>query len=216
MKKITILALVLVLCLGAIGVGYAKWTDEININGTVETGTVDLEVGSIWSGVYVYKNLDTHELVVYQPNPATAAQIADNNLLLVASSWAQAGVEDDTIDVFLDNIFPTCFPWKADAFLHYAGTIPGKISAIEITTPDPDDAWLLDYIVVVMKISPPLPNSLPTNTPVIVGTQLHNCDDISLVVRFDPLPQDNDLQGLTAQFTIKIEVEQWAECMTPP
>jgi len=215
MRKITIMALVLVLCLGAIGVGYASWTDEIIITGDVETGSVDIEVGSIFSGTYVYKDLDTHELVVFGPNPASAARIEADNLLLVGSAWAQAGAADDTIDMFFHNVFPTCFPWKADAFLHYAGSVPGKVKAIEVTTTDADP-WILDYVTVIMKIAPPLPNSLPTNTPVVVGTQLHNCDDISLVVRLDPLPQDNTLQDLDASFSVRIVAEQWAECMPPP
>lgn len=69
MRKITIMALVLVLCMGAIGVGYASWTDEINIAADVETGSVDIEVGSTFSGTYVYKDLDTHALVVFGPIP---------------------------------------------------------------------------------------------------------------------------------------------------
>ncbi len=211
MRKITILALVLVLCLGAIGVGYASWTDEIDINGDVETGTVDLEVGTVWSGTYFYKDLDTHELVVFGPNPASAAQIAADNLMLVGSSWAQAGAEEDTIDMFFNNVFPTCVPWKADAQLHYVGTVPGRITAVDIETTE-EDSWLKDYLVIVMKYLPG--GSQPTNTTVGVGTQLHYCDRFSLVVRLDPLPQDNDLQGLDASFTIKIKVEQWAEC--PP
>lgn len=212
MKKIAILALVLVVCLSALGVGYAKWTDEIVIDGKVETGTVDINVGTIFSGTYVYKNTVTHELEVYGPNPAPNTE----NLTLVGSAWAEAGCEEDTIRMYFDNVFPTCFPWKADAFLHYAGTVPGKVSAIEITPCCPDDAWIIPYITVVMKIAPPRPNSLPINTPVVVGTQLHYCDDISLVVRLDPLPQDNDLQGLDACFDIKIVVEQWAKCQSPP
>lgn len=38
MKKIGILCLALVLALGTMGVGYAKWTDSVRIDGTVETG----------------------------------------------------------------------------------------------------------------------------------------------------------------------------------
>ena len=212
MKKLIILALVLVLCLGAIGVGYAKWTDEIEIKGKVETGTVDINVGSIFSGTYVYKNVCTHELEMYGPNPAPP----NDCLQLVGSAWAEAGCQEDTIRMYFDNVFPTCFPWKADAFLHYAGTVPGKVKAIEITPCCPDDAWIIPYIKVVMKIAPPLPNSLPTGTPVVVGTQLHYCDDISLVVRLDPLPENNRLQGLDACFDIKIVVEQWADCLSPP
>jgi len=40
MKKIGLLMLTMVIALGALGIGYAAWTDEINIVGTVDTGSV--------------------------------------------------------------------------------------------------------------------------------------------------------------------------------
>jgi len=43
MKKFGILCLALVIALGALGVGYAAWTDTIFIDGTVNTGSVCLE-----------------------------------------------------------------------------------------------------------------------------------------------------------------------------
>jgi len=43
MKKFGLLCLALVLALGALGVGYAAWTDTIYIDGTVNTGKVCLE-----------------------------------------------------------------------------------------------------------------------------------------------------------------------------
>jgi hypothetical protein len=49
MKKIGLLCLALVLALGALGVGYASWTDQIAIFGTVETGEVCIEFTCPWS-----------------------------------------------------------------------------------------------------------------------------------------------------------------------
>ena len=43
MKKITLLALALVLALGTMGVGYALWSETIYIQGTVNTGTLDAD-----------------------------------------------------------------------------------------------------------------------------------------------------------------------------
>ena len=60
MKKIGIICLAVLLALGALGVGYAKWFDTLNIQGTVETGELDWEfvansfnqkdVGLDWTG----------------------------------------------------------------------------------------------------------------------------------------------------------------------
>ena len=47
MKKIGLLCLALVLALGALGVGYASWTDTIFVTGTVNTGTVSLGFSKI-------------------------------------------------------------------------------------------------------------------------------------------------------------------------
>jgi hypothetical protein len=44
MKKIGFLCLGLVLVLGSIGVGFAKWGETLTISGIVETGEVDIEI----------------------------------------------------------------------------------------------------------------------------------------------------------------------------
>jgi len=44
MKKIGLLAITLVLALGALGIGYAKWSDNVVINGTVSTGSVKVGI----------------------------------------------------------------------------------------------------------------------------------------------------------------------------
>ena len=47
MRKIGLLSLALVLALGAIGVGYAAWTQTLYIEGTVETGTLCAQLGTV-------------------------------------------------------------------------------------------------------------------------------------------------------------------------
>ena len=42
MKKIGLLALALVLALGSLGIGYAHWTETLNIKGNVSTGWIDV------------------------------------------------------------------------------------------------------------------------------------------------------------------------------
>lgn len=50
MKKIGILALVLIFALGSLGIGYAHWSKSLFIVGTVDTGSLDaiLSVGDSW------------------------------------------------------------------------------------------------------------------------------------------------------------------------
>ena len=54
MKKIGLLCLALVLALGTLGVGYAMWSDTITITGTVNTGSVDLDIMKC-SNTWVWK-----------------------------------------------------------------------------------------------------------------------------------------------------------------
>ena len=53
MKKIGLLCLALVLALGALGVGYASWTDTITISGTNSTISVDFDFGTLANGTDV-------------------------------------------------------------------------------------------------------------------------------------------------------------------
>jgi hypothetical protein len=52
MKKIGLVCLALVLAMGALGVGYAHWSQTLYINGTVETGTFIVA----WSELNVYED----------------------------------------------------------------------------------------------------------------------------------------------------------------
>jgi hypothetical protein len=54
MKKILMLALVAVIALSALGVGYAMWSDTLYINGTVSTGNLDVQL----SGPFVIEDED--------------------------------------------------------------------------------------------------------------------------------------------------------------
>lgn len=49
MRKIVLICLALVFALGSLGVAYAMWDKTLYINGTVETGEVNMAIGSIAS-----------------------------------------------------------------------------------------------------------------------------------------------------------------------
>jgi len=50
--KAGVLALVLVLCMAALSVGFAMWSETLNINGTVETGNVAIQFSNCKSSDY--------------------------------------------------------------------------------------------------------------------------------------------------------------------
>ena len=199
MKKLMILALVLVLCLGAIGVGYAKWTDDITITGKLKTGSVDLKVMS-YSGTWCYKNLCTHDLECY-PKPQD-----DPNLLYVAGAWAEYGGADDTIKMTWDNIFPTCKYFTADASFLYIGTIPAVVECRCV--PDAGSEWILDYIEIQFQVKH---GDNPYVDIVCGETEIYEGDKIILLVKVK-LPQDNNLMNKCASGTCVITLEQWDNC----
>jgi len=117
MKKIGLLILALVVALGGLGAGYAMWSDEINIEGTVNTGTVDLNVTST-SSQYIWKT-ENHGIACGDRVPA--------GIEPVASAVATAG--EDAVTFTFSNLFPlegACngSSYCAGVTMTYEGTIP--------------------------------------------------------------------------------------------
>ena len=205
MKKIGLLCLALVLALGTLGVGYAMWSDEVTIEGTVNTGSVEITIEDL-SETYVYKDLSTHGIVM------SDVEIVDPNLLPVASATAEdVTVYPDgakTVEMTFDNIFPTYDPIVADVLLHYTGSIPVHVDVSE--TFGGDD--LSPYLVQDWLLSTDDGVSWrPIEQEML---QLHYCNLVWLVVYLDPELLQNagkDAQGLSGTFTKTITVYQWNE-----
>ncbi len=211
MKKLTIVALVLVLCLAAVGIGYAKWTDAINVSATVKTGNVDLNVVS-YSGTWVWKvpSLQPCELVVSH-DPEYVPE--DPDAFLVASSEAKAGEAEDSVVMIWDNIFPLesdCF--MADVVFQYQGTIPVKVAEINPVV-TPADSPLLEYVTIQAYRTD---ETGKIGDPVVVGTQLHKGDMVKLVVSICNIPEEDAFMGLTLEASATIGVAQWSDAACKP
>jgi hypothetical protein len=208
MKRIGLLALALVLALGTLGVGYAAWTDTINISGTVNTGSVDLNVVS-YSGTWIYKDLDNDALVLYHWK-LSPEQMASWNKILVAYAEATAGATDDSVVVTIDNAFP-CQELTADFVIKYAGTIPVKVDA-EITGTTGDALLLAPYTVVKFYWYNCVTHVIGAEITDVV--QMHENDCVYCVMSLH-LPQDNALMNLSGTFTAEINAVQWNEYPLP-
>jgi predicted ribosomally synthesized peptide with SipW-like signal peptide len=76
MKKIGLIAIIVVLALGIIGVGYAAWTQVLNVSGTATAGTFDINlVGSPsqpaappHSGTGTFAITDAHDATITLSN----------------------------------------------------------------------------------------------------------------------------------------------------
>jgi hypothetical protein len=215
MKKIGLLSLALVLALGALGVGYAHWTDTICIEGTVNTGSVDINV-EYYSGTDIYKDLRTDGIVtVYwvkdcAGNIVWSSGTPPEEGLLVAWAAAEPGPADDTVVITYNNTFP-CETLVADIIVHYTGSVPAMVTA-DIDTEDEwlEDLWNAGYAgaygaLVDMDPEKGFEFIEPiTELPI----QMHYCD-YAKVWLWLHLPQEDAYMNQTASFTANITACQW-------
>jgi hypothetical protein len=213
MRKIGLLSLALVLALGALGVGYAHWTDTITIQGTVNTGSVNINV-EYYSGTDIYKDLDTDGMVtVYWVKDANGVVVWSTGTppthgLLVAWAAAAPGPADDTVVITYNNTFPTT-SLVADIIVHYVGTVPAMVTA-NITSAD---QWLIDlwnggyagaYGAIVN-----MTDGFDFIAPIVeLPIQMHYCEYAKVWLWLD-LPQDDTLMNRTGNFTATITATQW-------
>jgi predicted ribosomally synthesized peptide with SipW-like signal peptide len=143
MKKIGLLLLALVIALGALGVGYAKWTDTVTINGTVNTGTLILGVKDIGTND-AKGTLDT--LCAPVPGVAVGQERKDVGSFDSANGTVKAGCDGYYADITetLTNVYPGYYG-ESTIELKNCGTVPLKIEDIQLTNPSGTDltSWML-------------------------------------------------------------------------
>jgi len=217
MKRIGLLALALVLALGALGVGYAAWTDTITITGTVNTGSVDLQVVN-YSGTWVYKVVENKdypdEIWVYH-GWATVPFAPPAGAIEPAVAYAVALPDgEDAVVVTFSNAFPL-EALTADILVHYDGTIPVKVTA-GLTGPCTDNtdngvddcALLAPYVAVHFFWSDV--NGTKGTEILTSPVQMHQSNYVLAVMSLD-LPQLPEYMNLSCSFTAEITAIQWNE-----
>jgi hypothetical protein len=235
-KKIGLLALALVLALGALGVGYASWSDTIFVSGTVETGSVDLEIidcSNTWVWKYPTDNISvTHTWdsttlePVNDPNPNGGPTPAASYQLI---SWADCDNtstdvgqpnERKEITVYFGNGFP-CTELTADFIVHYNGSIPAMVDIQNVAfTGDAEDLALLAEVLTVTFY--PIENeSWKPGDAITEGdlgeplvdcpVQMHFCDYVYCVMSLN-IPQQDQYMSLSGGVTAEIYAIQWNEC----
>ena len=218
MKRIGLLALALVLALGALGVGYAAWTDQVTIEGTVKTGTLSLDVVG-YSGTHVYKTADDGVHVERWQNEDGSHPEGDFGELI---GWAGARPGDPTADekdvvVTFHNIFP-CVEFEANVKLHCFGTVPIEVKAELMPLDEATEALMTEILAGEggkVEVRAYLWNSIkdPDGSEAIMVDptnfiQMHNCDVLKLVLMIY-LPQVDALQGRTGSFYVDINAIQF-------
>ena len=110
MKKIGLLALAIVLALGTMGIGYALWFDDLTIDGSVETGTFDVDwstEGEPW---------DTEE------------EYGDEKDV----SHGDFSIDGNTLYIHIYNAYP-CITYSFPIDIHCVGSVPAHFCPIVIT-----------------------------------------------------------------------------------
>ena len=117
-RKLGLLCLALILAMGTLGVGYALWYEDLYIEGTVNTGTLDVE----WS-VFDYWDDEAKDV-----------------------SDITAEVVGDTLVVTITNAYP-CVNYWVWFDIHSTGTIPVHIGEFTLLYDDTPDAleWWVDW-----------------------------------------------------------------------
>ena len=240
MKKIGLLALAIVLALGALGVGYAAWTDTITINGTVNTGTLDIDA-VYFSGSDIYKDLTPGttygDTVTYFWVKDAAGNLKWSSGTVPALSYKVASAEahptasvDDSVTITFTDAFPSD-ALVADVIIHCDGSVPAIVTA-DVNSTDPILNWLWDNEFITVKaqwvaITDPGGTGLFTNYQTcgeIVGPiQMHYCDYAKIWLYLDlpqaddpkldgsPYTQDSFMNLSGLSFTGSFDAIQWNE-----
>jgi len=223
MKKIGLLALALVLALGALGVGYAAWTDTVTITGNVTTGTVDVVVED-YSNTYVWKTIDDGIYVQHTwdsdkvPYPYEDAIDAfpnehplDTGGIDPVASAVASYVADDEVYIDIVNAFPILPEdgiLSADFLLHYAGSVPVKVDICDVTATgglDPED-------IMIQYFESDADGTYDTAYPIqLGGLQMHYCDYIVVLISVDLSENEASDQNLESTISGSIRVIQWNE-----
>ena len=230
LKRIGLLALALVLALGAMGTAYSAWTEDLYINSTVQLGTLDIDIAGV-SSTFVYKVPGAPpqapgfppDIVVHYVYGATDPYPLGTPIAS-AITIRDTATDADQATMTFSGLFPGIDFW-ADVELAYFGSIPARVSVAEIYANDMGDTtlnalWTLGKVTkdYPIRIGAWIDGELSTddgaNWAYIddpLGLQLHQFDlvHIALHVRLPEAEQFQNLANLG--FTGNITVVQYNE-----
>jgi predicted ribosomally synthesized peptide with SipW-like signal peptide len=217
MKKIGLLVMALILALGALGVGYAKWTDTVTINGTVNSGNVDIVITG-YSGTWVFKDKSTGLVLIAATPTQRDAYAADSDNILIASATAAQTLNgttpvDDAVTMTFTNLFPllpaTDRPYCTDVEGTYAGSIPA-LFYLDLSSSDIwlERLWVDGYVTLSFTVNG---SPIPPFGPV----QLHKNDTFRANMCIN-IPEgadypQADFSGKQGSFIGHIVAVQWNE-----
>jgi hypothetical protein len=205
MKKIGLLCMALVLALGALGVGYAMWSDTLFIEGYVYTGDVDVEFSNQMPNDSGGALTD-----ITQGDPAEVGTWSDGGNIDDPSYWTWTGnvqpetnpdhpeykevasIDCDidqptsTLTVSIDHGYPSYFGSVAFT-IDNLGTVPVKILSMKLTTVMDGEivGGPVDLVAdtqYYVDVGPMEPSSHPPMVSTTHDAQGVDTDDFSIVI----------------------------------
>jgi len=206
MKRIGMICLALVLALGALGVAYAPWTDEVEITQTVETG--ELEVG-VSGEAYLHRD--------------------DKEVASVEVTFGEFKFSKDTdppypdeyyesVTVTVGNLYPGVRVFE-DFYITVGGTIPVKLM-LDWDVDDPDGVYdHMGFRCTVLR-NPWVggPTLYKGDDPceaaaVLEGLQVYPCETI--VISLNKYLEQSAPHGASASATLTVTAIQYNEYVEP-
>ncbi len=145
MKKVGLLGLALVLCLAVVGIGYASWTKDLFVNGTVATGVVDAVwvEGQAWDDEPPEKDVSSITCAVDPQDP-------------------------QILHVTVVNAYP-CINYYNEVEIANIGTIPIQVTGIVCQLPEECCTVAIDTPQLPVQIHP------GESLPVTIRLHLEQC-----------------------------------------
>ncbi len=229
MKKMKILALVMVMAFAAIGGAYALWFDTLTINETVTTGTVDVQwvqlCGSDFGGNYTKpSDADPHgsprgvygeSLDTMDPgNPNESKNIGSKDRAVKNATGSEGlGEQDnddrDVLEITLTNAYPGYQEYVKTSIKNF-GTVPVKFELsledskgiVRDALTNPDGWLIVEFYWYEQQYGQDVPI-------VLEGRQLDPGHEIT--IRIVQRVRQIAPESMTATFTYTIKAVQWNE-----
>jgi len=207
--KFGFILLALALCLSITGAAFAKWSDTVTVEGTVNTGSVCvgvLDTGTSDSGID--PRVDPISLEPVTGDKDVASTISTNN-----SIKCEDGVTYyQSITETIANAYPYYAP-TMNALLKNCGSIPVKIEDISVTSfDDPDDIlssitwkWELTYNDIVVASG----EGLSALAKIVDNYQIEPGDYLD--AHITAIFLESTPQGASGSLTMTITASQWNE-----
>lgn len=204
MKRIAAIAFVLVLALGLMGAGYARWADNLNVHTVVKTGTVKwafLDCSTSDEGTTIDQTVVTLDPAASLDDRRPHDMVPPKN---VGSAECEiVGEEDDTLNVTLNNVYPCYY---ADVTFHPAnvGTIPIHVARVFI-----NGEWITANKYFQMDLSGDGKPDIELYWGDNFHAQLHPGDEVEISFKIHVLQTAE--QGKNMSFDVKVEAAQYNE-----